>query len=77
VHLMLDDHQIVWANGVECESFHPASARLDQIDGAQRSSLLERFPDIGDDPYSYGDHARRNLSGPEAEILAHGMSGRH
>ncbi|MFV2035608.1 MAG: Hint domain-containing protein, partial [Halocynthiibacter sp.] len=54
VHLMLDDHQIVWANGVECESFHPASARLDQIDAPQRLSLLERFPGIDDDPYSYG-----------------------
>jgi hypothetical protein len=36
VHLMLDAHQIVWANGVECESFHPAGAALDLVEAGQR-----------------------------------------
>jgi len=26
IHMLLSDHQILWANGVETESFHPAAA---------------------------------------------------
>lgn len=70
-HLMLESHQIVWANGVETESFHPANAPLDAIEGAQRDTLLAVLPQVMDDPHTYGDYARRNLSGSEAAILLH------
>ncbi len=69
VHLMLEQHQIVWANGLETESFHPAGTSLDGIDPVQRASLLARFPAIADDPHAYGDFARRNLTRSEAAIL--------
>lgn len=68
-HLLLDRHEIVWANGVETESFHPASASLETIEPGQRSRLFEMFPDLADDPSSYGDFSRRNLSRSEAAIL--------
>lgn len=69
VHLMTERHQIVWANGVECESFHPAAADLGMLDPAQRASLMDLMPGLGDDPFLYGDFARRNLTGSEAAIL--------
>ena len=75
VHLMLDAHQIVWANGVECESFHPAGAALEKVEPDQRQALLDQFPEICDDPFLYGDYARRNLTRSEAAILAHGVLG--
>jgi len=71
IHLMLGSHQIVWANGVECESFHPANAALDQIETGQRFALMEQFPTIADNPYDYGDFARRNLTQAEAAILSY------
>lgn len=40
-HLLLDRHQVVWANGVETESFHPAGAALETIEAGQRARLLE------------------------------------
>lgn len=77
VHLMLDRHQVVWANGVETESFHPAGTSLDHIPADQRAALLERFPDMLHDALSYGAPARRNLTRAEAALLIHGMSGGH
>ncbi|MFZ1728192.1 MAG: Hint domain-containing protein, partial [Albidovulum sp.] len=69
IHLMTERHQIVWANGLETESFHPANASLEMIDPGQRATLLGLMPEIATDPYRYGDYARRNLTAPEAAIL--------
>ena len=73
VHLMLDQHQVLWANGVQCDSFHPAGSRLEMVDPLQRDLLFERFPDIAADAHTYGDFARRNLTASEAAILMHEM----
>ncbi|MGC1428191.1 MAG: Hint domain-containing protein [Albidovulum sp.] len=69
VHLLTSRHQILWANGLEAESFHPANADLDLLDPQQRIGLEALLPDIEGDPFSYGDYARRNLTTPEAAIL--------
>lgn len=71
VHVLLDRHQIVWANGLETESFHPAQTDLGLIDPAQRGALLARMPGLAADPLSYGAEARRSLTAPEAAILRH------
>ena len=69
IHMMLERHQVVWANGVETESFHPANTSLGEIEKAQRDRLFEVAPELEQDPDTYGDYARRNLSPSEAEIL--------
>lgn len=71
IHLLLPRHHILWANGVETESFHPASAALSTLDEADRLRLLARYPALEFEPHTYGSFARRSLSGPEAAILAH------
>ncbi|MDO9523937.1 MAG: Hint domain-containing protein [Gemmobacter sp.] len=71
IHILLDAHQIVFANGLETESFHPSNAALDTIEPAQRAELMSILPGIDRDPYIYGGFARRNLSGSEAAILRH------
>jgi len=71
VHLLLPRHQVVWANGVETESFHPASASLVSLDETDRKRLLELNPMLEFEPQSYGGFARRNLSTSEAAILKH------
>ncbi len=74
VHVMLERHNIVFANGVETESFHPSNTELDTIDPVERDVLLGLLPDIAVRPQSYGDYARRNLSGSEAAILRHELA---
>lgn len=71
VHLLLPRHQVLWANGVETESFHPASASLQALDDEDRKRLLEYNPTLEFEPQTYGGSARRNLSASEAAILQH------
>ena len=67
VHVLLEAHHLVFANGLETESFHPLSAALDTLDPAQRDGLQGLLPDLA----AYGGYARRNLSASEAAILRH------
>ncbi len=74
IHILLERHNIVFANGMETESFHPSNTALDTVDPAQRAVLLGLLPDVATNPHSYGDYARRNLSGSEAAILRHDIA---
>lgn len=71
VHLLLPRHHVVWANGVETESFHPASTNLGTVEPVQRDRLAQIVPGIEADPYLYGAPARRALSRSEAVLLNH------
>ena len=71
VHLLLPAHQVVWANGVETESFHPSNTALATLSQDDRARLLRAHPEFEADPQTYGAHARRNLSTSEAAILMH------
>ncbi len=74
IHILLDQHNVIWANGLETESFHPANTTLDMIDPAQRDGLLRLLPDLASNSHAYGGYARRNLSASEAAILRHDMA---
>ncbi|HHN73387.1 MAG TPA: Hint domain-containing protein [Thermopetrobacter sp.] len=76
-HLLLARHQVVWANGVEAESFHPAHTSLDTIEPAQRAALLDVLPDAATRPHGYGPAARRMLTPSEAAILLYEARNRH
>ncbi|MFS4580619.1 Hint domain-containing protein [Phaeobacter sp. C3_T13_0] len=71
IHVLLSDHQVLWANGVETESFHPAQAALSALRNEDRVRLLQVLPELDVDPLRYGDFARRNINQPEAAILRH------
>ncbi len=75
-HLLLERHEVVWANGLPTESFHPpALAALDAVDPGQRARLIEKFPpELDFDPAAYGDYARRVLTRPEAAIMQAGVA---
>jgi Hint domain len=61
MHLLLEGHNIVWANGLETESFHPGFADLDAGQQAALGGVID----------GYGDVARRCLTQAEAAILRH------
>lgn len=70
IHLLLPQHNIVWANDVAIESFHPANTALSSLEARDRGRLIEQYPALTFDPYTYGGFARRNLTSDEAEILS-------
>lgn len=74
IHLMFERHQVLRANGLESESFHPASTSLEMIEQTQRAALLRLRPEIEADPMAYGAPARRQLSASEAAILRHDLA---
>ncbi len=69
IHLLLPQHQVLWANGVETESFHPASTALSTLGPDDRARLLALDPGLEAAPQRYGDFARRGLNRSEAAIL--------
>ena len=71
IHVLLEQHQVLWANGMETESFHPASAAFATLDKHDRLRLLSECPQLEHDPHTYGGFARRRLSASEAAILSH------
>ena len=74
VHILLERHNVVWANGLETESFHPSNTAIDTVDPTQRMDLKEILPDVETNPHAYGDYARRNVSSSEAAILRHELA---
>lgn len=73
IHLLFERHQVLCANGLDSESFHPAGTAIEMVDQDQRDGLLSLFPDIARDPLSYGAFARRALLAAEAAILRHDL----
>lgn len=58
LHMMFDRHQIVRANGILSESFHPGDYALDAVGAACREEILTLFPKLVSQPESYGSVAR-------------------
>ena len=69
IHLLFDRHEVIWANAVACESFHPAEADLSALDPVQRAGLETARPGLLQAPGRFGGFARRVLSTPEAAVL--------
>lgn len=67
-HLLFDEHQIIFTDGVATESFHPGAYTMAELDGAARAELLRLFPELEDDG-GYGAVARPALRPWEARML--------
>lgn len=74
LHLLFARHQVIRANGVETESFHPAATEIGSLAEDQRRALARVFPGLEADPMRYGPFARRLLSASEAAILCHDLA---
>ncbi len=70
VHILFDRHEIVRANGLDSESYHPGQETLDSFDAETREEILRLMPNtdalMG---YGFGPSARVSLRKYEAEAL--------
>ncbi|WP_305000491.1 Hint domain-containing protein [Salipiger sp. IMCC34102] len=69
IHMMFDQHEVVFANGAPSESFHPGSIGLTAVSEAARDELFAIFPELRADVNAYGKTARRCLKRHEARLL--------
>ncbi|REC55037.1 type I secretion protein [Rhodosalinus sediminis] len=72
VHIMCERHEVVLSNGAWTESFQPGDYSLQGIGEAQRSEILELFPELATEGTvgSGFEAARRVLKKHEARLIA-------
>ncbi len=71
LHLALDDHQILIADGIETESFQIGPEVFGAASVAVRAELRSLFPDIGADPApKWQNSLCRSLTSWEARVLS-------
>ena len=69
IHLMLDRHEIIYAEGAATESFHAADMGLAALSPEARESMYQTFPQLRADIGAYGPAARRCLRRHETLLL--------
>ncbi len=69
IHIMFEQHEIIFAQGVATESFHPGSFGVDCLAPKARDELFTLFPQMRSDLSSYGQSARTSLRATEAKVL--------
>ena len=70
VHLLFARHEIVTANGMQMESFHPGQMCKSALTGPAREEVFGLFPTLRTAPGSWGPTARPALRPWEAALLA-------
>ena len=69
-HMMFDTHELVYAEGIPSESFHPGHVGLGSFADDAREEILTLFPELRVDAAAYSEHARPSLKVREAKVLA-------
>ncbi|MEQ9261454.1 MAG: Hint domain-containing protein [Roseovarius sp.] len=68
-HLLLDEHQVIYANGLECETLMPAELMREAMPPEGRAEICEIFPELAADFGHYGPLRHRALRSHEARVL--------
>lgn len=68
-HLMLERHEVIYAEGAGTESFHPNDLGVAAISPDARTEMFDAFPQLRLDLRIYGDTARPCLKAHEARLL--------
>ncbi|WP_232489135.1 Hint domain-containing protein [Rhodobacter amnigenus] len=71
-HLLFDAHEIIYAEGIPSESFHPGQQTWAGLGEETRAEILALFPELAKGGLAaYGPCARRCLTAREASVAAH------
>jgi len=68
-HLMLDHHEVIYAEGAATESFHAGDMSVSALAPPAREALFQAFPHLRANVWSYGDTVRQCLKRHEAHLL--------
>ena len=69
LHVMFDQHELIWSAGCITESFHPGAMGWGSLDQTARTEILALFPELSKAGLqAYGPLARPSLNGFEARV---------
>jgi len=68
-HMLFDRHEIVFAEGIESESFHPGAVGMGTLSKESRTEIFGLFPELLSYPEMFGKSARLSLRSFEASVL--------
>jgi hypothetical protein len=69
-HVMFDCHELIYAENIPSESFHPGHVGLGSFAEDTREEILTLFPQLRADAAGYSEHVRPSLKFREAKVLA-------
>ena len=68
--ILLERHHVIWAGGIEVESFYPGKAAFEMLTGQHRLELCKLYPGLERDvKAAYGTLARTSLTVKEARAI--------
>lgn len=67
-HMLFDQHEIVYSEGMPSESFHPGAAGLSGMARRTQREIIELFPALETDVAAYGASCRKSLKAHEAKV---------
>jgi hypothetical protein len=70
MHLMFDEHQVVFVDGIPSESFYPSPGSLMSLTEEDRQLVFGLMPNLESHPMSYGPLARPTVPFHQAQMLA-------
>jgi len=69
-HILFDRHELVYAEGIPSESFHPGHVGMGAFSEDAREEILALFPELREDVTAYSRPVRPTLKVREARVLA-------
>ena len=74
LHMMFDQHEVIYADGTATESFHAGEIGIAAISDQSREEMFALFPELRSNIGAYGDTARTCLKAHEARLLLPGVT---
>ncbi|MCP5087493.1 MAG: Hint domain-containing protein [Rhodobacteraceae bacterium] len=69
LHLLFDEHQIIYAEQTPTESFFPCPKSLMSLEESAQKEMFSALPDLENHPLNYGANTRPSLGATEAQLL--------
>jgi hypothetical protein len=69
-HILFEQHEIVFANGVACESFYPNTMAMQALDTSSCHEIVSLFPELHPLHHEVPVAARKILRKHEAQLVA-------
>ena len=69
LHLLFDRHEVVTANGLDCESYFPGDCTMKGFDAEVQDEILRLMPKLREGIAGFGPLARAEVKAGEARLL--------